>query len=524
MPRAAVAKIIAAVGQHRHLTRRKVGWYSAHESSGINCGIRPKCHDDWTVVPNLWGMAIGRPGIMKTPALQEPLRPLKRLEVEAQKEHERAAREFAARALVADAAEDVAKSKLRAEIKKGANLEQLAAELADREEAEPEPVRHRFIINDSTVEKLGEILNQNPNGVLCYRDELIGLLKSLDKEGQEGARAFYLEAWNGTGRYTYDRIGRGTIDIEVACISVLGATQPGPLGDYQRDAVRSGAGDDGLLQRFQVAVWPDVSKEWVNCDRWPNSAAREAAYDVFSRLAALDPVTVGADTDEHDPGGIPYLRFDEAAQERFDAWRASLERRVRSGEEHPAIESHLAKYRSLIPSLALLFHLADGRRGALSAEALERAIAWGEYLESHARRIFSPTVRSAVGAAHALTGKIMAGALPSGFGLKDVYHAGWSKLSSRQDVEEAAELLIEHNWLRETTDKQTGGRPRSRFWINPKLGAPVCRAAAESPSGGTAKTAERGGEATSGGFGGSAGGPFQDYEPDERAALGEGGM
>src|SRR5262249_32168634 len=40
---------------------------------GRRVGIRPKRHDDWLVVPNLWGLVIGRPGVMKSPALAEAL-------------------------------------------------------------------------------------------------------------------------------------------------------------------------------------------------------------------------------------------------------------------------------------------------------------------------------------------------------------------------------------------------------------------------------------------------------------------
>ena len=32
---------------------------------GRRCGIRPKRQDDWTVVPNLWGAVIGRPGVIE---------------------------------------------------------------------------------------------------------------------------------------------------------------------------------------------------------------------------------------------------------------------------------------------------------------------------------------------------------------------------------------------------------------------------------------------------------------------------
>ncbi len=91
-----------------------------------------------------------------------------------------------------------------------------------------EPQRRRYLTNDATVEKIGELLAANPRGLLIFRDELTGWLSSLDREGREGTRAFFLEAWNGTGRFTYDRIKRGTIDIEAACLSMLGVSSLDP--------------------------------------------------------------------------------------------------------------------------------------------------------------------------------------------------------------------------------------------------------------------------------------------------------
>lgn len=55
---------------------------------GRRCAIKPKRQDDWLVVPNLWGGAIGRPGVLKTPPLEEIKKPLDRLEIAARKEHE----------------------------------------------------------------------------------------------------------------------------------------------------------------------------------------------------------------------------------------------------------------------------------------------------------------------------------------------------------------------------------------------------------------------------------------------------
>ena len=71
--------------------------------------------------------------------------------------------------------------------------------------------------------------------------------------------------------------------------------------------------------------------------------------------------------------GIPFLRFTADAQEVFDAWREVLEVRLRTGEEHPVLESHIAKYRSLLPSLALLIHLANEDIGPVGTKPQAKA-------------------------------------------------------------------------------------------------------------------------------------------------------
>ena len=47
---------------------------------GSKVGVRPKAKDNWTVVPNLWGMIIGKASVKKTPVYSELFRSIKRLE------------------------------------------------------------------------------------------------------------------------------------------------------------------------------------------------------------------------------------------------------------------------------------------------------------------------------------------------------------------------------------------------------------------------------------------------------------
>ena len=429
---------------------------------GRQCGIRPKRADDWLVVPNLWGAIVGRPGTLKSPALSEPLKPLRRLEGKAREIHAEALREHEAACLIATERKAVGKEAIRRALKQNQDPASLAWETAG--DAPEPPARRRYLTSDSTVEKLGELLAGNPRGLLVFRDELTGLLRSLDREGQESARAFYLEGWNGTDGFVVDRIGRGTVDIPAVCLSVLGGIQPGPLGAYLSGAVAGGGGDDGLLQRFQLTVWPDVSGEWRDVDRFPDSQAKALAWSTFERLDRIDPHALGAEMD-----GLPCLRFDDAAQELFREWRGELERRLRAGEEHPALEAHLAKYRSLVPALALLRHLADHPEGGpVGEDACLAACAWAEYLEGHARRLYAPAVAGETHAARELLRHLIRGDLTGPFTLREVTRKGWRSLD-RTGALGALELLAEHGYLAVEL-RETGGRPSQVFHVNPGIG------------------------------------------------------
>lgn len=427
---------------------------------GRRVGIRPKKNDDWLVVPNLWGAVVGRPGLLKTPALQEVLKPLNRLEIIAKNQHEAAKADADAERAVADARRKVGESQIRDAIKKGGDPYEIAKLSAS---SNPEtPTRKRYLANDATIEKLGELLNENPNGLLVFRDELLGLLYALEREGQAGARQFFLEAWNGSGHFVCDRIGRGTVDIEACCLSILGSIQPGPLQDYL-----AATPDDGLMQRFQLAAWPDVDGEWQDRDYPPDKAARESAWAVFDRLNALVPLLIGASPGTD--GDIPSLRFAPDAQAEFGNWRSHLEIRLRTEELAPALETVLAKTRSLIPSLALLIHLADAPEGGpVALPALLKACGWGEYLETHARRIYSTQITPALLAACRLAGKIKTGALRDKFSLRDVYRPGWSRLTTAENAQSAVHMLLEHDWLR-LQSEPTPGRTKAVYVVNPKV-------------------------------------------------------
>jgi putative DNA primase/helicase len=435
---------------------------------GRKIGVRPQEFTDWTVICNMWAFLIGRPGVLKSPAMEAALAPLKRLAALAVERFQVEITEFENTKIVEKLRVEAAEKAARAALKKdpGADLSRIL-----RIEKTEAPILARYIANDTTAAALGELHRQNPNGLLVFRDELVSLLKMLDREDNAEARGFYLTGWNGDSAYTFDRITRGFhLNIPAVCLSLVGSTQPGRIAQYVKAAVNGGVGDDGFLQRFGLLVWPDVSGVWRDVDRWPDSRASQQAHRVFERLDRFDPLSVGAiqDTGANGrPEGIPYLRFDPAGLGLFREWRQELEARLRFDEVHSALESHLSKYRKLVPGLALIIHLANGEVGSVGRPAVLRALAWAEYLETHAKRLYASVTAPDAATARAILKKISSGALPSAFTIREVWRPQWTGLTDLDHIKSGINMLTERDWLIEVR-KDTGGRPTFEYRITPR--------------------------------------------------------
>jgi putative DNA primase/helicase len=432
--------------------------------------VQPKALDSsWVVVPNLWGGIIAPPGFMKSPVISAITRPLTQIQAEWRREHEAELAEYASAKEEFELRRAAWKEQYKAASKKGRSAPERPGE-------EPEePTLRRLIVNDATFEALHQTMNENPAGLLVIRDELVGWWSQLDRAGREGERAFCLQAWNGDTGHTIDRIGRGTIHVEHCCMSMLGGIQPGRLRPYLVDALEDGPTNDGLIQRFQLLVWPDTAADWRYIDRSPDASSELRAETVLRRLAEIDPEDA------------PRFRFAADAQELFMEWLAELEMKVRGEDLHPALVSHLSKYRKLMPALALLFELADsattgfagfeggspGERHEISLAQAQRAAAWCEYLESHARRVYSCVVTPQLRAARELAEKIRARKLGAdgSFSCREVYLKGWSGLDSPEAVKLAAEVLEDAGWVRNLAGESgpLGGRPSQRYEVNPRV-------------------------------------------------------
>jgi hypothetical protein len=141
---------------------------------GAGSAIRPKRLDDWEAIPNVWGACIGRPSVvLKSPSMKEPMQLLERLQAEYGErfEMEKAAAEFDG--LATKAMLDDVKSQLSSKAKgKGKDravnpddMQKLKADYVElTQNATPEAVRRLFKTNETSIQSMTVLQNQNPRG------------------------------------------------------------------------------------------------------------------------------------------------------------------------------------------------------------------------------------------------------------------------------------------------------------------------------------------------------------------------
>lgn len=276
--------------------------------------LKMKRSGDWKVSPRLWVLTVGASSAKKTPAIKGAMAPL----------------------LAADAG--IAKAHAR-EVARWQEAKDAGDPPGDR----PPPAL-RLVVNDTTTEKLGDILSKQDRGVLVEQDELAGWLGSMDRYGGGGRggasadRSFWLKSYDG-GPRRIDRISRGDLFAENLSVSMLGGIQPARLEEMGNLA------SDGLLQRFL----PVLMRRAERGQEVPDAAPFEAYGDLVQYLVSARPVAL--------------LLDDEALAEanRFQAFIYEMEGVDALGE---SFLSFLGKLAGVHGSLMLVLHLAADPREA----------------------------------------------------------------------------------------------------------------------------------------------------------------
>lgn len=233
----------------------------------------------------------------------------------------------------------------------------------------PEPTRvayRRLFVEDINVETLMVIANENPSGVLVFRDELTAWLGSFGVYGNAGPardRAIFLSGYNGDSAHV-DRLSKKIRARSFAC-SILGGIQD----DLVRTHLAKGPAD-GLLARFIFAR----ADRRMGLDRAPNFGLLKAYRDAVETLCELKPAGWHPE-DNPDAGVIVFSEEAAAIHQQVVMFRHRLQDLPHVAS---SLRDHLSKWDGLFARLALIFHMFDaavrriGPSDRISGETAEK--------------------------------------------------------------------------------------------------------------------------------------------------------
>jgi len=318
----------------------------------------------WIEFPILWALVIAPSGALKTPAMKAAMHGLE----EAQRK----------------AFEDYWLAEARYKVAVAEWIKR------DRQGTEPTPpLLNSFYIGDATLEAVGVLLDDNPRGLLQKRDELSGWLDGFDKYSDGNEAAQWLE-FHSANAVRIDRKGgdKKTIYLPRGLVSVTGTIQEPVLRDLLTgdDAKHF---DNGLAARFLMAMPPERRRQWREAIT-PPALMRQYA-DLFRDLLALVP-RIDTETGRREP---IISTFSPEAKARFvdfvNAHGAEMH-----GFKSDRLKSAWSKLEGQAARLALVFHCVreaclpspGENANTMSADTLDAALAWIEWLKNETRRIY----------------------------------------------------------------------------------------------------------------------------------------
>jgi len=327
---------------------------------GRTRGIRIKT--GWIEHANLYLGLVGRSGTGKTPATRPILVPVLEMEKIWLLEYEE-------------------------QLRQAQDDQETAEDGAQKVES---PHLRQLIVDDVTIEAMGETLKSNPRGVLWYRDELTGLLTDLDKySGKKGGTKARLMTTYDSGPWKTNRITEDrNLYIANATVSIFGTIPPSALSSIFSDFDAA----IGFLPRFLfIRVDQDKPPLWTNKTVSETTTIR--LREILKKLLAFE---FGPDD------GPIIVDVSVPAKRLYTEWfnRQVIEPWVDA--DSAIYEAVLAKLRGQCLRIALILHclsIASSRKSefkVIGKDTMKKAITLADCLKEHQRQVWQQCIVTAV--------------------------------------------------------------------------------------------------------------------------------
>lgn len=408
------------------------------------CQISPK--PDWVEPLNIFTAIIMPPASKKSAAMKLITEPLKI--------HEKEQMEDLSQEAIKNQSErrvlENKQKKLETQLSKGEDVNtRIELNEINRELAEFQDIFLPTIIaSDSTPEAVARLLFENDGRLSIFNAEggIFGTMAGRYNSGTPNLDVF-LQGHAGDS-LKVNRIGRPSEYVENPCLTIGLAIQPTILENLKHKTFMK---ECGLLARF-LFVTPDSDHGQNKYATKPICEAAKAYYQslIFDLLKS-NSIT---------------LRLEPEAEKIFARYFEAIEPRL-NGDLYQ-VQAWAGKLRGAVLRIAGILELIENPNSqTVSEKTIGAAITIGEYLTKHAKAVFNlMDFDKELHLANRILSWISRKSKTE-FLLSEVYTAVKTSAANRMDDFKAAlDRLIEHNYLRHSTEK-TRGRPSNRYEVNP---------------------------------------------------------
>jgi hypothetical protein len=292
----------------------------------IGNSVKIQVKTGWVESGILWMAIVGRPGVGKTPNINNIIFPL-------QKANNNEIKTYIKRM-------DAYRAYMEMDKKEREGEEQLR-----------KPTKTQFIASDITLEALVELHEENKNAVGVFKDELAGWLKDMNKYRAGSDLEFWLSSWSNKGVALNRKTSKSSF-VESPVIPILGGIQPGILNQFFTEENK----DNGFIDRI-LTCFPDLEVETYNDNemdaellQWYEDFTINMYQEVKRRIVTYD----------NDNQITPIIAtFSAGAKQEWQRIFDEITAMQNSPMENEYMKSMLPKQKSYIPRFALLLNTLD---------------------------------------------------------------------------------------------------------------------------------------------------------------------
>jgi hypothetical protein len=292
----------------------------------IGNSIKIQVKTGWIESSVLWMAIVGRPGVGKTPNINNIIFPLQKAN----------------------------NSEIKTYIKRmDAFREYMEKDKKEREGEEQlkRPIKTQFIASDITLEALVELHEENKNAVGVFKDELAGWLKDMNKYRAGSDLEFWLSSWSNKGVALNRKTSKSSF-VESPIIPILGGIQPGVLNQFYTEENK----DNGFIDRM-LTCYPDVEVERYNDNEMDAELLQWYEDFIIDMYQKVKRNVVVYDNEQQIESIIAV--FTESAKKEWMRIHDEITAMQNSSSENEYMKSMLPKQKSYIPRFALLINTLD---------------------------------------------------------------------------------------------------------------------------------------------------------------------